>query len=107
MSADKNIQLLSTYIGGGNGGKYIATATANAAVYFLYVASDTVFTVLTDSDDTNLITSKAISGVTVPAGVIFAPAQGSDGTIAKIKAVSYSSGCVIGYTLPSSEVDYD
>ena len=107
MSSDKNIQLLSAYVGGGNGGKYIATSTADAAVHFLYVASDTVFTVLTDSDDTNLITSKAISGVTVPVGVIFAPAQGSDGTIAKIKAVSYSSGCVIGYTLPSSEVDYD
>jgi hypothetical protein len=107
MSSDKNNQMLSAMIGGGNGGKYIATSTADAAVNFLYVASDTVFTTLTDSDDTNLITTKAISGITVPAGVILAPAQGPDDSIAKIKAVSYSSGSVFGYTLPSSSVDYD
>lgn len=92
-----NAQYFHAMLGGKNGGKYIATATANAAVDFIYVAADTVFTTLTDSADANLVTSKALGSVTVPAGVIL-----SAGTGLKIKAVSYSSGSVFGYTYETS-----
>jgi hypothetical protein len=94
MGTSTNIQYLHASLGGANGGKYIATGTANAAVDFLFVAADTVFTVLTDNDDTNILTVKALAAITVPAGVIL-----SAGTHHKIKAVSYSSGTVFGYTI--------
>ena len=81
-------------LGGANGGKYIATGTANAAMDFLYVAADTVFTTLTDSADVDLMTTKALAALTVPAGVLL-----SAGTGKKLKAVSYSSGTVFGYTI--------
>jgi len=107
MSADKNNQILAAMIGGGNGGKYIATATANAAMDFLYLAEATTFTTLTDADDTNLITSKAISGVELAAGTILHAGEGTDGGVPRIKAVSYSGGSVIGYTVPSSSIDFN
>lgn len=91
-----NAQYFNLMTGGKNGGVYIPTTTANAAVDMIVVAADTVFTTLTDSADANLLTGKAISGVTVPAGVIL-----SAGTGKKIKAVSYSSGSVFGYTVES------
>lgn len=92
-----NIQFLSGMLGGANGGKYIATGTANAAVDFLFVAANTVFTTLTDNADANLVTGKVLTGLTVPAGVIL-----SAGTGKKIKAVSYSSGTVFGYTFETA-----
>jgi hypothetical protein len=92
-----NAQYLNLMVGGKNGGKYIATGTANAAMDLLYVAADTVFTTLTDSADKDLVASKVLTGLTVPAGVIL-----SAGTGLKIKAVSYSSGTVFGYTLETS-----
>jgi hypothetical protein len=61
---------------------------------FLYVAADTVFTTLTDSADVDLMTTKALAALTVPAGVLL-----SAGTGKKLKAVSYSSGTVFGYTI--------
>jgi len=89
-----NIQYLQAMLGGANGGKYIATGTTNAAMDFLYVAADTVFTTLTDSADVDLMTTKALAALTVPAGVLL-----SAGTGKKLKAVSYSSGTVFGYTI--------
>jgi hypothetical protein len=74
---------------------------------FLYVASDTVFTTLTDADDTNLLTAKALSGVTVPAGVILNPGEGADHGVPRFKAVSYSSGAVFGYTVASPSIDFN
>ena len=93
-----NIQFLQAMLGGANGGKYIATGTANAAMDFLYVAADTVFTTLTDSSDVDLKAAKVLTGLTVPAGVIL-----SAGTGKKIKAVSYSSGTVFGYTIEAGK----
>jgi len=94
-----NSQFLHGMFGGKNGGKYIATATADAEIDFLFVASDTVFTTLTDSADVDLVAAKALTALTVPAGVYL-----SAGTGKKIKAVSYSSGTVFGYTLETSTV---
>ena len=90
---DSNAQYFNLMLGGANGGKYIATGTANAAMDVIITGLDTVFTTLTDSADANLITSKALTAVTVPAGVVL-----HAGTGKKIKAVSYSSGSVFGYT---------
>lgn len=91
-----NAQYFHLMTGGKNGGVYIPTGTTNAAVDMIVIAADTVFTTLTDNADANLVTAKAIGSVTVPAGTIL-----SAGTGKKIKAVSYSSGSVFGYTVES------
>lgn len=92
-----NIQLLHLALGGSDGGKYYATGTANAAVDVIEASDATVFTVLTDDLDNNLLTGKNLTAITLAGPRILSP-----GTGRKFKAISYSAGQVFGYKIESS-----
>ncbi len=94
-----NIQALQAMFGGSDGGKYYATETANAAVDFIEVADGTVFTVLTDDLDANLLTGKNLTGITISGQRILGAGIGR-----KFKAISYSAGQVFGYKIATSTV---
>lgn len=89
-----NIQYLQAMLGGSDGGKYYATGTANAGVDFIEASDGTVFTVLTDNSDTDLLAAKNLTAVTLSGARIL-----SAGTGKTFKAISYSAGQVFGYKL--------
>jgi hypothetical protein len=89
-----NIQVLQAMIGGSDGGKYYATGTANAACDYIVASAGTLFTVLTDDQDNNLLTGKALTGITLTGDKLF-----NAGTGRKFKAISYSAGQVYGYKI--------
>ncbi len=93
-----NIQILQIMVGGADGGKYYATGTTNAACEVIEAADGTVFTVLTDDLDANLLTGKNLTGITLSGARLLGA-----GTGRKFKAISYSAGQVFGYKLEAGK----
>jgi hypothetical protein len=78
---------------GMEGGKYTdgtLAATASDNFQFLVVNEDTVFTTLTDQDDTDVVAEWAISGKTITKGMILGP-KGEKA----FKSVVLASGSVL------------
>jgi hypothetical protein len=92
-------QYQDAMLGGSDGGKYYATGTTNAAVDFIDVSDGTLFTVLTDDLDANLLTGKNLTGITFVGARILNAGVGR-----KFKAISYSAGQVFGYKYGSSQL---
>jgi hypothetical protein len=75
------------------GGKFVdSTVTGTNSTNYRYavVNADCVFTVLTDTDDNNVLTQWGITGKTITKGMIIAPASGK-----ALKTVTVSSGSVL------------
>jgi hypothetical protein len=75
------------------GGKYVdttITGTDSTNYRYLVVNEDAVFTALTDTLDTNLVTEWGISGKTITKGMVIAAASGK-----ALKTVTLASGSVL------------
>lgn len=97
MSKITEIQLLSLYVGGRDGGILVAasTATTGKVIHMIEcLEADTTFSVLAgeDQDESarNLITGNGYSGVALPIGtLVFAPFGGKIEDFTADKAVRY------------------
>ena len=97
MAKITEIQLLSLYVGGRDGGIIVAasTATTGKVIHLIEcLEADTTFSVLAgaDQDGTarNLVTANGYSGVALPKGtLVFAPFGGKLSSFTADKAVRY------------------
>jgi hypothetical protein len=94
-----NIHFLQAMFGGKNGGVNIASGTDDATYNYIIAESGVTFTVLTDDEDTDLLTAKNLSAVALTAERIL-----SAGTGHTIKALTFSGGLVWGYTFETSTI---
>ncbi len=92
-----NAQYFNLMIGSSDGGKYYATGTANAGVDSIIASDGTVFTVLTDDLDNDLLVDKNLTGITISGSQLLGA-----GTGRKFKAISYSAGQVFGYKIETT-----
>ena len=84
---------------GENGCVFIDNSVTNDDIYQIYVASDAVFTVLTEAEvkggtETDVMSKMNLSGKTIPAGSILTPYREifSDVTITSGSLIAYKLG---------------
>lgn len=82
---------LQKITGGGNGMLFIDSEVTGKCFHTLVVNADCVLSVLTDTQDTNLLTDYGLSGKTLTTGMVITTNGFS------IKNVTPASGSLLGY----------